>query len=305
MLVSVVALTLSGCGGGDDKKVATQVAAKVNKEEISVHQINDLLQRTQNLRPEQAKQASRQILDRLIDQELLVQQAVEKKLDRDPRVVQAIAASRREILARALVEQIASTAPKPTAAETAEFYAKHPELFRERRIYNMRELAIGLKADALTKLQEEMKQAKDVGELIEWLKGEQIPFTANNTVKSAEQLPLELVGRFHQMKDGQTALIPAPNGILIVQLLGSQTQPLDEKQAGPFIEQFLTNKRKAELAAGELKALKAKAKIEYVGEFVKTADELKAGQATPAPMLDPAAGAAAPSQLEQGVKGLK
>ncbi|MDP0972048.1 SurA N-terminal domain-containing protein, partial [Klebsiella pneumoniae] len=74
---------------------ASQTAAKVNKEEITVHQINFVLQRQQGLKPEQAEEAGRQVLERLVDQELAVQKAQELKLDRDPRVVQQVEAAKR------------------------------------------------------------------------------------------------------------------------------------------------------------------------------------------------------------------
>ena len=82
---AVVAVMLAGCGGESSKSdKASQTAAKVNKEEITVHQINFVLQRQQGLKPEQAEAASKQVLERLIEQELAVQKAQELKLDRDP-----------------------------------------------------------------------------------------------------------------------------------------------------------------------------------------------------------------------------
>src|SRR3990167_5274365 len=82
-------LGLSACGNKDDKKVATQVAAKVGSEEISVHQINQILSRanTGNATPQAVQKMGRDVLEKLIDQQLAVEQATENKLHRSPEVV--------------------------------------------------------------------------------------------------------------------------------------------------------------------------------------------------------------------------
>ena len=119
LLASALVLGLVACGDKGDKKVATQVAAKVGSEEISVHQINQILQRanTNATTPDAAKAMSREVLEKLIDQQLAVEQAVEAKLHRSPDVVTQIEAARREILARAYMQKLASALPKPTAEE--------------------------------------------------------------------------------------------------------------------------------------------------------------------------------------------
>ncbi len=310
-------LTLAGCG--DEKKAVTQVAAKVNKEEISVHQINNVLGRAGNLPPEQMKLASRQVLDRLVDQELLVQKATEKKLDREPKTMQAIETARRDILARAYMESTVATLAKPTPAEVGEFYAKRPELFSERRLYNLQEITAGGKPDELLpRLQEQLGKAKSLAEIAAWLKGQNIPFNGNATTKAAEQLPLELLPRFHQMKDGQIGVVPSKDGVLIVQLMASRAAPLDQAAATPFIEQFLMNQKKIETSNKELKQLRDVAKIEYLGEFAKTeaapaaaaaAKPATAAASTAAPATTPVAAAAAAipnaATLEKGIAGLK
>jgi EpsD family peptidyl-prolyl cis-trans isomerase len=293
-------ISLAGCG--EEKKAATQVAAKVNKEEISVHQINNVLSRSGNLPPEQVKLASRQVLERLVDQELLVQKAVEKKLDRDPKAMQAIEAARRDILARFYMESVTAAAAKPTPGEIGEFYSKRPELFAERRLFSLQEMSIaGNPAELLPRLQEQMAKAKNLGDIASWLKSQNIPFAGNATTKAAEQLPLELLPRFHQMKDGQIAVLPTKDGLQVVQLLASRAAPMDQKAATPYVEQFLMNQKKGEVSTRELKQLREQAKIEYVGEFANT--DAPVVTTTKAAADKPAE--KAPTAMEKGVAGLK
>lgn len=304
----IAVLTLTACGKGEGKKAATQVAARVNNEEISVHQINNVLSRSGNIPAEQAKAAGRQILDKLIDQELFVQQAREKKLDRDPKVMQAVEAARREILARAYAEQIMGAAAKPSAAEIKDYYAAHPELFSQRRIFNLQELAIRATPEQIDTLKQELPKTKNLAEVANWLKSNGIQYVGNAGVKPAEQLPLDLLPRYHAMKDGQVALLTGPAGALIVHLVASQNAPLNETAATPFIEQFLTNRKRAELADAELKQLKAKAKIEYLNDFgpVAGADKPAGAAAVPAVAApkDDAAGIDSKS-IDKGLAGLK
>ena len=55
-----LAVVLVGCGDSKkkDKPTASQAAARVNKEEITIHQINFVLQQQRGLKAEQAEAAS-------------------------------------------------------------------------------------------------------------------------------------------------------------------------------------------------------------------------------------------------------
>lgn len=270
LAVAVVALALAGCGDKKDKdKPASQTAAKVNKEEITVHQINFVLQQQRGLKPEQAASASKVALERLIDQELALQKAQDQKLDRDPRVVQQLEAARREIIARSYAEKIANGAPKPSAAEIKAYYDAHPALFRERRVYNLQELMIQAKPEQAAELQAKLAASKGVTEFATYLRENDFKFTANQAVRAAEQLPLANLDKFAQMKDGQTMFNRSPTGAQVLVLVSSRSQPVDETQATPAIEQFLWNERKRKVVEDDLKALRGASKIEYVGDYAK------------------------------------
>ena len=279
-LAAALVLVLSGCGEKRDKdKPASQTAAKVNKEEVTVHQINYVLQQQRGLAPEQAASASKQVLERLIDQELALQKSQDQKLDRDPRVVQQLEAARREIIARAYAEKIAAGAPKPSPAEIKAYYDTHPALFKERRVYNLQELAIQAKPEQVAEIQGKLTAAKDLPDFVNYLKASDIKFGANQAMRAAEQLPLNTVDKFAQMKDGQTIFTATPTGAQVIVLAGSRSQPVDEARASPAIEQFLWNERKRKVVEDDLKAMRSAGKVEYVGEYAKGG----AKEVTPSP----------------------
>lgn len=298
------ALVLAGCG---EKKsgVASQTAAKVNKEEITVHQINFVLQQQRGLKPEQADAASKQILERLIDQELAVQKAGELKLDRDPRVMQQLEAAKREIIARAYLEKAGEAAAKPTPEEVAKYYEDNPALFKDRRVYNLQEITIEAKPEQVPELKARLEASKSVNDFVEYLKSADFRFSGNQAVRAAEQLPLASLRTFAALKDGQALLNATPTGAQVIVLAGSRSQPVTLDQARPAIEQYLLNERKRDLITKDLKSMRDAAKIEYVGKFADAAASAPA--AAPAPAATPAPAAASgldPSSISKGM-GLK
>jgi EpsD family peptidyl-prolyl cis-trans isomerase len=296
------AVVLVGCGEKKDK-AASQTAAKVNKDEVTVHQINFVLQQQRGLRPDQADAASKQILERLIDQQLALQKAEDQKLDRDPRVVQALEAAKREIVARAYLEKVGENAPKPQPDEIKKYYDDKPALFRERRVYNIQEISIESKPEQAEELRAALTAAKNINEFIEFLKSKDYKFVGNQAVRAAEQLPLNSLDSFAKMKDGQAALVPSPNGVQVIVVAGSRSQPISEEQARPAIEQFILNERKRKLIEDDVKALRAAAKIEYVGKFAAGAASAPAAAAAPAP-APAASGGLSGADITKGM-GLK
>ncbi len=289
-LAAALAL-LAGCGDKKEK-AASQTAAKVNKEEITVHQINFVLQQQRGLQPDQAEVVGKQILERLIDQELAVQKAEDLKLDRDPRVVQQMEAARREIIARAYVEKTGEAASKPTDAEIKAYYDAKPALFSARRIYSLQEISIEAKPEQVVTLREQLSASKSINEFVEFLKANSYRFAGNQAVRPAEQLPLNLLDTFAKLSDGQAVLMPSANGAQVVLLVGSRSEPVDEARAKPAIEQFLSNDAKRKLVETDIKALRAAAKIEYEGKFAPP--PAVAASATPATAAAPATAPVAP-----------
>lgn len=297
-LAAAVALAvIASCGGQGGDKQPSQVAAKVNKEELSVHQINFVLQQMRGLKPEQSAEAGRQVLERLIDQELAVQRAEELKVDRDPAVMQQIDAARREILARAYGERVGQAAAKPTPEEVTAYYNATPALFKERRVYNLQELTIEAPPAQIEELRSRLAAAKSVEEFVGYLRSNDIRFRGNNAVRAAEQLPLASLDAYARLKPGDSLFNLTPSGAQVIVLADARPQPVGEEKARPAIEQFLLAERRRKLVEDEVKKLRGAAMIEYVGAFAESAATAAASAASAASAAAAATAAAASAAL--------
>lgn len=305
ILVTVLTINLSGCGSKDEKNAATQVAAKVGSEEISVHQINQVLSRTNTagFSAAAAQSMSRDVLEKLIDQQLAVEQATEDRLHRSPDVVSQIEAARRDILARAYMQKIAATVPKPTAEEVKKYYAGHPALFSERRIFNVQEIVMAATPGLADQLRTLLATGKPIVEVANWLKGKGIKFDGGSATRAAEQIPLERLTQIHALRDGQSIVLESPQTITVVRLASSQSSPVAEAAASARIEQFLSNQRASEAVGAKIKELRTATKITYMGEFSKPP---ASAPVAPAAITAPVAPAAdTTTAIEKGVAGLK
>jgi EpsD family peptidyl-prolyl cis-trans isomerase len=289
-------LTLSACDKKDEPKVATQVAAKVGSEEISVHQINQVLSRTNTngATPEVVKSMSREVLEKLIDQQLAVDQATESKLNRSPEVVAQLEAAKRDILARAYIQSLTSGLAKPSPEDVKKYYAEHPQLFAERRVYNVQEIVAPVAPGVVDALRAAATSNKPMDQIAADLKAKSIKFNGGSATRAAEQIPLELLPKVHALKDGQSTVFETPQSITLLHLVASQNAPVAEATALPRIEQFLANQRAGEAVSARLKALRASTTVTYMGDFAGTEPKVPV-----APVVK------ATTAIETGVAGLK
>lgn len=308
LMVVVVgaAMTISGCSGGNAKEgaPASQVAVKVNDGELSIHQVNEQLARLPTVPAAQQDQARKRVVESLVDQELLVQKASEKKLDRDPDVLAALEQSRAQILASAYLQKTLASQSRPSEEMVRKYYADNPAMFAQRRVFRLQELSTDLPSGRVAELRAAVSAAKSLSEVAAWLQKNRAQVAVNSAVRGPEQLPLQQVPEIGQMKDGEMRVFANDGKLTVLQILASQSQPLDEAKAAPLIEQFLGTRRRDELARGEIKRLRESAKIQYVGEFAKLAQvEVPHDPAPVATEATPAASAS--SIVDKGVTGLR
>lgn len=278
----LLAALLGACGEKKKDRAAATSAARVNGSEVSLAQINQVLQ-SRSLRPDQSDAASRQVLERLIEQAVVVQQAESIGLDRDARVALQLEAARREVLARAYADKVGEAVKPPSADEIRAFYAERPALFRDRRLYQLHEIGIEAGPDQVAALRQRLT-ASSPSEFVEWLKSSELRFVAGPALRPTEQLSAGMLENLQRIQPGQAVVVQTPSGLQVTVLVGSVGQPVGEEQARPLIERHLLNEARRKAIDDEVRALRAKARIEYLGQWgppAASAEPAASGASTP------------------------
>lgn len=267
-------LVLSACGKSEpppapEPPAAGRVAAKVNGEVISFDQVRDV----EGMRDADAVDPG--ALDRLVDLTLLAQAARTKGLDKDPEVARRLEASARAILARAYLDQVAdASAQPPSAVEARKYYDDHPELFAQRRTYQLREVRTawpGAGADDLKKALQTTRNPADIDRL---LTGKGLRFSERQLLEPAERLPLPAVKQIAQLSPGQSIVLvdaePAddrPGSARVLTVVNSRSTPKSVEQALPAIQAFLHNEKRRLAGREHVAQLRAGAQVlKYAGD---------------------------------------
>lgn len=287
----------------EEGAVSSQVAARVNGSEITIHQLNNQLARSGLSSEGETKDVAKKILDSLIDEELLVQQAVERKLDRDPIVMQKIEEAKRRVLSQAYVERLVYSFSAPTAQEVKSYYVEHPELFAKRKIYKWHAFLISQDRfnPALKTSLDKIRTATDIASI---LKSQSIDFREETLQWPAEQMPMELLRTASQIGIGDIVPFGREKQMALMQLESAAEQPVDEIQAQAAIQKYLINSRNQDLLQNTLKQLRTAAQITYMDQFAERLTG--SGDQMPAKKEDITASKQQTDEyLHKGLSGLK
>jgi EpsD family peptidyl-prolyl cis-trans isomerase len=281
--LTCAAVLLAACGRKTEDTSAT--LATVNGEKITQDQLDFTTRQIAAARPGASAPEAAQVLQNLVEQRLAVQKAEKDKLDRNPGVLQALEAARKDALARYYVEQFTAKVPKPTADEIKQYYDGHPANFAQRNAYAIQKVDARVAPDQASAIAASAQAAGGAAAVVDLLKAKGSAVNVTETTQPAEALG-PLLPKISTMSPGQTIAIPQPQGVTALTLVEVRPQPVTLAQAQPVIEQFLWNQKKREALQTETRELRAKARIDYLGKFAPgTTPAPAASAALPEPTL--------------------
>lgn len=264
ILMLLTVINLSACD--DQKKKNGQVVAKINGEEITASQLEAELRYAGRLQDASAapRQATReQAVEALIDRQLLLDEALRNKIDRDPALIQIIERFKTQAIVQAYLESRAGNQEQPGKAEIEAYFQAHPEMFARRKVFEVEQLIIA-DQDFSAPLKAMMDSSKSLSQVAAWLRQNGIAHVQRQYSYSSADLPAEVGNKLRTlgrnslfvMKDGQRDLLCA--------LTELRDSPVAPDAAAPQIERYLMNKKMQEIAVAEITRLRSAAKLEYL-----------------------------------------
>jgi EpsD family peptidyl-prolyl cis-trans isomerase len=270
-------LTISGCGRTNNPRPA-QAVAKVDGYEITVHEINEVIARMPAQAPGDSAKLQARALDAIIDRRLLVKRALETKLDRDPDVMQSLAAARDEVLAKAYLRTIVGQPAVADAVGVKDYYEKHPQLFSQRKLYEMRHVTIA-EQDAYDELSKVINSSQSIDQVAEWLQTKSIKFERAAETRTSADFPPKLIDNLDQLADKRLFVMKQPSRVVIASLSFIKNAPISLSDATPDIQRFLVSQRIDAAVTAEVKRLRSAADISYLNAPDPSGTHLSKGAA--------------------------
>lgn len=300
VLALVLVMSLAACDSG--KTAAKEVSAtrplplaKVNDVEIS------LLQPASGSAPAgdpplaMKEAVDKQLLETMIDRQLLKNEALRNKLDRDPQVILATERAKTQILAQAYLQSRFAAVNKPGKAEVDAYFHAHPELFTQRKTFYMKELIVATK-DFSAPLKSRLDSARSINQVAAWLDRHHVRYERTELTRSTADFAPEMIAKLKTMRRHQIFVIKAGEHSMLDAIYDVKPSPVTAEMAVPQIENYLANRKREQISDVELGRLRASAKIEYLN------NRRLASVPVPAPKSP---GSPATIQVESGMAGFK
>ena len=271
--------SLSACGHSDSGGKQTQVVAKVNGDEITVHQINGEMRRLQ-VPVANPQVVAKKMLESLIDRQLLVQEAIKLNLDRTPEVVQLVDAARAQIYAQAYLARKVSALGAATDKDVQQFMAEHPEVFSRRKVFTTADIIF---ANDPAKINTDKLQAlvNNAEELKSWLNSHQVHFEIAEETIPTEALPKEAVSLADQIKVGDLLFMHDDIKVVARSIANIAEVPLTAQQATDMATKAVNERKRQQLILDELHRLKQLAQIEVLDPNLKSSPPTSAVKTSP------------------------
>ena len=252
-----IALLLGGC----QKKVGGQVVAVVNGEEVTQQELNAELQAANVPASADKNLVRSQILQRIVEHKLLVQQAKKQGLDQTPAYLEQVRQAQDNAIISLLAQKLSKNISLPDGAAVDKFVAENGTMFASRKRYALDQIAFPIPEDP--KLLKELEPAHSLAAIGTVLTSHNIQFAQGKGQLDSAQIPPAMASKIESLPAGEPFLVPDKGRMIASVITAVQTTPTPSDQSKPAAMNALRQKALSDAMGKELEKARSSAKIEY------------------------------------------
>lgn len=256
--LTMLACILSSCQSQHNSE-SSQVLARVNNEEITVHQLNaESLKIYHSSQPQPLEQDK--VIEHLIENTLFKQALFQENLNRKLAFVPSIANATTEAYAEVYKSYLMRDLPPPTTNEILQYQQSHPEYFERRQLFAVNEIKI-VSDLSIYDVEFLAFKAKNFAKAIDWLHEHKVNFVNYHHFLTTDQLHAAFFQKNKQLAVDAMIVFNEAGNIHLQAIKPMMPAPIAEADAFFIAKERLMNKRRDDKISNELAGLKAIANI--------------------------------------------
>lgn len=255
-----VLLLLSGCNfrsSSSPKTPTGQVVATVGSREITRRELQAELAGSTATTPAAQKAEQQLALRRIIQRVILANAAKEQGLDKDPNFALLSQRADESILAQLLENKTAANVPAPSNEEVQQFQETNPNLFAERKAFDVDQIRISRPSDP--QLPKKLEPLKTLADIANYLNQNHIIFQRGpNVMDSLGQSP-DLLKAILALPPHEVFILSSANEVFVNEITNTRVVPLTGEAATKYAQNTLKSQHVQDAVVRQLNVIVAKA----------------------------------------------
>ena len=241
VVASLACLALVACQGHASTPTG-QVAATLDGHEITEQQIDLEFAGAHPQDPKAVMAARARALQAIIAREVLAKNARDQRLDKTPEYAMQEQRADETLLVQALEKKLVDAVPVPSREEAERYVADHPELFAERKVYQLDQIRFPLTGDpALIK---GLKPLTTLDDVAAYLQSHHIDFRRGVDTLNSLAFDPKIVDQINKLPPHEVFILPLGGMAVASQIRGASVSPVAGDTAIKVATQLLLNQRR-------------------------------------------------------------
>jgi EpsD family peptidyl-prolyl cis-trans isomerase len=260
-------VALTACHGRGGKAPTGQVVATIDGKEITVTDLQTEMAGQTFADPKARKAAQDAVLENMVVRAILAQAAQKDGLDKSPEFAVQKSHMEQGLLAQTLQKKVVDSVPAPSREEADRYMAEHPDIFGQRRIYEVDQIQVTQSPDP--NIVAEVGPLKTMPDILALLTAKGVKFTRQPAVIDARGADPRLVDAIGKLPPREVFTFQGNGVFLINQITATRVEPFTGEPAATYATALIKRQRTQEALGRKMTELvtKGRAGVRFNAQY--------------------------------------